>query len=293
MAERSERSEEFKAIGTSWHIQFSCPDPITCDELVESVKERIELFESHYSRFREDSFVGQIAKQSGTYHLPPDAENMLALYKKLYDISEGKVTPLIGEVLVAAGYDKTYSLKPQASIPPAPLWEAVMEYAPPFLITKRPLQLDFGGLGKGYLIDIVAELFIAQGIDDFIINAGGDIAHRTTVAKTARIGLEDPDDSTKIIGVAQLNNKSLAGSSGNRRAWAQFHHIIDPDSTASPRHIAGVWVVADTTLVADGLTTALFFVQPELLERHFNFEYCILYSDRSAKVSPLFPAVLY
>ncbi len=285
--------EEFKAIGTSWQITFDGHDVLNSETTITQIKDRIELFESLYSRFRADSFVGQITKQSGIYELPPDAEKMLALYKKLYDLSSGKVTPLIGAVLVDAGYDATYSLTPKNAIQQAERWEDVMEYVPPFLSTKKPLQLDFGGLGKGYIIDIVAELFKEHGIHDFMINAGGDMAHSTTVGKKSRIGLEDPDDTSKIIGVLELQNKSLAGSSGNRRNWAHYHHIIDPDSTESPRHIAAMWVVADTTIVADGLTTALFFMSPEQLQSHFEFEYCILYSDRSAKVSKDFPAVLY
>jgi thiamine biosynthesis lipoprotein len=283
----------FTAIGTSWQIVFDSHDVPDPDQLIILIKNRIELFESHYSRFREDSFVGQIARQAGAYELPADAEKMMALYEKLYQISGGKVTPLIGEVLVAAGYDPSYSLQPQATIPTAPIWAEVMDYQAPVLTTQMPLRLDFGGLGKGYIVDIVAELFKAKNIHDFMINAGGDIAYCSSSGKTARIGLEDPDDITKIVGVLELANKSVAGSSGNRRDWGQFHHIIDPDSTESPRHIAGLWVVADSTLLADGLATALFFIQPELLGQYFDFQYCILYSDRSAKVSKNFPAVVY
>ncbi len=286
-------SFSFKAIGTSWHIQFACSDRAVSDHLVTTVKARIELFESNYSRFREDSFVGQIARAAGQYQLPDDAALMLALYRKLYDITQGKVTPLIGEVLVAAGYDKDYSLMPKDHIPTPPAWDEVMSYQMPFLTTTRPLQLDFGALGKGYIVDIAAQVFKDNGIADFSINAGGDIAYSTTTDKPFRVGLEDPADTTQVIGVAALVNKSIAGSAGNRRAWAKYHHIIDPDLSESPRHIAGLWVVADTTLLADGLTTALFFTGPEVLRQHFDFEYLVLYSDRSIAISDAFPGELF
>ncbi len=279
----------FKAIGTQWHIQFS-PDN---EALVQTIKDRIELFEQNYSRFRGDSFVGQIAQQEGSYKLPDDAEKMLGLYRKLYDISNGKVTPLIGSVLVEAGYDKDYSLTPKDVIHKAELWDDVMQYNPPFLTTKKPLQLDFGGLGKGYIVDIVADILRDNNVLDFSINAGGDIAYSTTKQEVFRVGLEDPEDKTKIVGIADLVNKSIAGSSGNRRAWANHHHIIDPDSTESPRHIAALWVVADTTLFADGLATALFFMEPDVLQQHFSFEYLIVYSDRSMKKSEGFEGEVY
>ncbi|MDB5254740.1 MAG: ApbE-like protein thiamine biosynthesis lipoprotein [Candidatus Nomurabacteria bacterium] len=279
----------FKAIGTHWHIQFS-PDN---ESLIQTIKDRIELFEQNYSRFRGDSFVGQIAQQEGSYKLPDDAEKMLGLYRKLYAISNGKVTPLIGSVLVDAGYDKDYSLTPKEIIHKAEIWDDVMEYNPPFLTTKKPLQLDFGGLGKGYIVDIVADMLRDHNIIDFTINAGGDIAYSTIKQEVFRVGLEDPENNTKIVGIADLVNKSIAGSSGNRRTWANHHHIIDPDSTESPRHIAALWVVADTTLFADGLATALFFVEPDVLLQHFSFEYVIVYSDRSVKKSEGFVGEVY
>ena len=75
--------------------------------------------------------------------------------------------------------------------------------------------------------------------------------------------------------------------------WAQFHHIINPDTLASPRHILATWVVSDTTLLADGLATALFFTPPQNLRNHFDFEYAIVYADGHAEVSPQFPAELF
>ncbi len=282
----------FTAIGTHWHIQFYSMYENN-DVLISTVKNRIEAFEQNYSRFRGDSFVGQIAQQEGVFRLPDDAEKMLNLYRRLYDISDGKVTPLIGSVLIDAGYDANYSLTPKNSIREAELWDEVMEYNVPFLTTKRPIKLDFGGLGKGYIIDIVADIFRDHHIYDFIINAGGDIAHSSSEDAVFRVGLEDPEDKTKVIGIAEISNKSIAGSAGNRRAWGKYHHIIDPTTTESPRHIAGLWVVANTTLFADALTTALFFMEPDILLQHFSFEYAIVYSDRSIKHSPHFPAEFY
>lgn len=279
----------FTAIGTHWHIEFS-PDT---DALIPVLRERIELFEQHYSRFRADSFVGQIARQAGSYELPADAQELLALYRKLYDITGGKVTPLIGSVLVESGYDETYSLTPQKTIHKAENWDMVMQYRAPTLTTQKPVQLDFGGLGKGYIVDIVATLLKEYGINDFIVNAGGDISYNTGTDGVFRVGLEDPEDSTKIIGIAELHNTSIAGSSGNRRAWANRHHIIDPDSTESPQHIVALWVVAQSTVLADGLATALFFVSPEVLLQHFSFEYVIVYKDRSVTRSEGFRGEVY
>jgi thiamine biosynthesis lipoprotein ApbE len=52
-------------------------------------------------------------------------------------------------------------------------------------------------------------------------------------------------------------------------------------------------VIADHTITADGLSTALFLKQPEMLATQFQFEYLILYDDYSFKKSDNFHAVLF
>jgi thiamine biosynthesis lipoprotein len=61
----------------------------------------------------------------------------------------------------------------------------------------------------------------------------------------------------------------------------------------SPQHIAAVWAVADTALLADGMTTCLFFTEPDILQQHFSFEYVIMYTDRTVHLSAGFPGELF
>ena len=115
-----------------------------------------------------------------------------------------------------------------------------------------------------------------------MVNAGGDIR---TKGRTLRVGLENPADTTQAIGVAEISNISICGSAGNRRAWDKYTHIINPKTAKSPTETLAVWVVAESTILADGLTTALFFTEPNLLKDKFNFEFFLLKLNR--KNSPL------
>jgi len=283
----------FGAIGTIWQISLSGVDAVKAEAVLLAIKDRVEAFEAAYSRFRPDSIVGQIAKSASDYRLPDDAAPMIELYRKFYKVTDGTVTPLIGQVLSDAGYDTAYSLKPKPSIAPAKDWDTVMSFEAPILHVNEPIKLDFGAIGKGYIVDIVAELLRAKGIAEYTVNAGGDIAHQSMDGAALRVGLEDPEDSKLVIGQAELGDACLAGSAGNRRTWDRFHHIIDPRTVESPRHIKALWVVADSTALADGLATALFFTTPEKLAKQFDFSYVILNADRSAVISPNFPGELF
>jgi thiamine biosynthesis lipoprotein len=281
---------DFEAIGTVWKIEVfnSVPDKAAA-RLRQSVLTRIDEYDKNYSRFRDDSLVTSMSREAGRYTLPDDAQPLLDLYKQLYDISDGAVTPLIGQTLVEAGYDASYSLKPGKMNTP-PKWEDILDYKFPHFTLKQPALLDFGAAGKGYLVDIIGGILHEHGANSYLINAGGDILYQTTNSERLNIGLEHPADSSMAIGVAHISNQSLCGSAGNRRAWGKYHHIIDPKSLDSPRHIAAAWIVADTALLADGLATAIFFVHPEDLQSHFNFEYAIIRSDMSLEHSEKFPA---
>jgi thiamine biosynthesis lipoprotein len=244
----------------------------------------------HYSRFRSDSLIARISRNAGEYKMPEDFPPMIELYHKLYRATGGLVTPLIGQVLVDAGYDAAYSLKMNAPLARPPQWEDVISYTDGMLVVATPVLLDFGAAGKGYLVDLVSEIVESFGIDSYCVDAGGDIRHRGEEA--LRVGLEHPLDITQVIGVTNLHNKSLCASAGNRRAWGEMHHIMHPATLTPVSDIIATWVIADTTLIADGIATALFFTAPDRLAE-FSFEYLILRKDFSIQTSPAFPAELF
>jgi thiamine biosynthesis lipoprotein len=280
----------FEAIGTRWTVDiFSAMSAATAKAVQQEVLERIDVFDRNYSRFRADSLVTEMSRKPGSYTLPGDAKPLMDLYFKLYQVSGGTVTPLIGRTLEQAGYDAHYSLKPGRLTTP-PQWEEVMDYDFPYLTLHRPALLDFGAAGKGYLVDIVSRLLHGWGVSSYCINAGGDILYQTSSDELLDIGLEHPGDPELAIGVAHLHNQSLCGSAGNRRAWGEFHHIMSPRTLRSPGHLAAAWVAAENALLADGLATAVFFVNPKILQQHFNFEYALVRADFSLTHSPGFPA---
>ncbi len=283
----------FDAIGTTWKIDLlQDVSSEKRDQLMRAILARIDVFDRDYSRFREDSLIAEMARKAGTYTLPDDAAPMMAIYRRLYDLTDGRFTPLIGNVMVDAGYDAKYSFRPQPLTRP-PRWEDALSYHHPVLEVKQPAWLDFGSAGKGYLIDIVGQVLLDNGVRAFCIDAGQDILHCSTDGSRRRVGLEHPGNFSQVIGVVELGNESICGSAGNRRNWADYHHIIDPRTLLSPRHLLAAWVVADTAMVADAIATALFLVSPETLAPHFDFAFLTVGADMSARFSQGFNAELF
>ncbi len=278
---------DFEAIGTIWNIEFEAHQELA-PMIAELIAVHISEFDRTYSRFRADSWVWSVRKP-GDYTAPADLAPMLDMYEQLYKITNGLVTPLIGDAMERAGYDSMYSLKP-TKLRPIPELPETVELTDNTLHVKYECLLDFGAIGKGYLVDQIAELIQDQGITTYLIDAGGDIRVASpTLRSSTPVGLEDPEQLGTAIGIAELSNQSLCASAGSRRKWGEFHHIINPSTLRSTETVTATCVVAKTTMLADGLSTALFFTPPSRLQKEFEFEYVMQMSDNSIRTSDNFP----
>ena len=281
-------SLRFDAIGTPWVIETATPLTLDIENLIKS---RIEAFDKTYSRFRRDSLVLLAAKEAGIYTFPSDAEELFEFYETLYGLTQGKVTPLIGSVLENAGYDADYSFKalPQQELPG--LHDA-LERNKSVIEVKIPVTIDVGAAGKGFLVDEVSKILDQAGIHEYVVDASGDMRHKGLSDNT--VGLEHPLDPAKIIGSIGVLNKSLCASASNRRKWGEGqHHIFDPHTLTPANIIIATWVMADSAMVADGLATALFFTDPNVLRKEFSYEYVRMRSDGAIDYSPAFEGKLF
>jgi thiamine biosynthesis lipoprotein len=279
----------FEAIGAPWRI--TTPRALDAS-LVQSIHTRIEQFDSVYSRFRADSLVSRIAAEAGSFAFPPDAAPLFSLYRTLYYATEGAMSPLVGGRLENLGYDRDYTLRPRDESVEVPVWDDIMRWDGTRLTTTAPVLVDVGAAGKGYLVDLVAAVLDEGGIDEYLVDASGDLLHRG--AEPVRVGLEHPLDATQAIGICELANASLCASAPGRRSWGDgLHHILDATTGLPTRTVAATWALAPSGLQADGLATALFFAAAPALSASYKFEYVRMFPDSRVEYSRAFPGELF
>ncbi|MBG6055539.1 thiamine biosynthesis lipoprotein [Salinibacterium sp. CAN_S4] len=265
----------FDAIGTGWQIDTA--EPIS-QGLATRIHARIDEFDRTYSRFRDDSLVSTIARSPGTFGFPDDAAALFDTYRRLYAATDGRMSPLVGRAMDDLGYDRTYSLRPTGRVRAAPNWDEAFAWDGRALTTLRPVSIDVGAVGKGYLVDLVLELLAEAGHTEAIVDASGDIRHRG--AEPIRVALEHPRDPSKAIGIANIGNGSICASASNRRAWGDgLHHVVDATTGLPTREVIATWAITPLALEADGLATALFFTDPERLEAEFSFDWVRMLTD--------------
>lgn len=276
-------SWKFDAIGTKWEIASA--DSIS--EITKAcVLERIDAFDAVYSRFRSDSSIRRMAEAPGEYTLPKSSEIIFDFYDKLWNITAHKVTPMVGDILSNAGYDEAYSLKPNKEISPAPNYQKILHRNGTKVTLSQKALIDIGAVGKGFLVDEITDLLMSEGHSSFVVDGSGDL--RVMGERVEVVGLEYPHDPTRIIGTIDVSGRSLCASGVNRRAWGNWHHIIDPTTATPTQEIIATWVIADSAMVADGLATALFFTMPQKLAEQYTYEYMRMHADGSVEYSNYF-----
>lgn len=291
MSQPSSGSWTLNAIGTQWQIDTGA---VLSDAQKQEVIDDIIAYDRVFSRFIEGSLIDRIHHRAGSYRFPLYADELFALYTQLYELTDGIFTPLVGQILDDLGYDAAYALKQKHSPKTPAQWPDVASYQGHVLTTTTPLLLDVGAAGKGHIVDLIVTRLASYGITECVVEAGSDMYVRRSADRPLRVGLEHPHDTKQVIGVIEMTEKSLCGSGINRRSWGGgLHHIINPHTAAPSEGIIASWVIADTTMLADALATALFLVEPSLLLKQFAFEYIRINDALQIDASPAFQKALF
>lgn len=125
----------------------------------------------------------------------------------------------------------------------------------------RGVQLTLDGAAKGCIVDRMSRAMVRAGVENHLINAGGDIraSGRPAPGELWRAGLEDPVRGG-ISRTIALPAGGLASSGGYAAFYdrsREHHHIVRPVDGVSPRGTAAASVFAPTVGEADGLATAM------------------------------------
>ncbi|MBO7327313.1 MAG: FAD:protein FMN transferase [Lentisphaeria bacterium] len=126
------------------------------------------------------------------------------------------------------------------------------------------MELDMGGIAKGYAVDRAAAAVSAAGIDSGVIDIGGNLrmlSQPPPGKKYYAIGIRDPEKKKKILpGVLKVAPGMAVSSSGDYERFVTYNgvrhsHIISP-KTGYPANISAVTVVASKAMDADIFSTA-------------------------------------
>jgi thiamine biosynthesis lipoprotein len=123
----------------------------------------------------------------------------------------------------------------------------------------RPLQIDLGGIAKGYAVDRAVAALKRAGVPAGVVNAGGDL--RVFGAQPRTIHIRRPDRPNESLPLLEVANAAVA-TSGAYFASRSYRGglvspIVDPVTGESCRDARSVTVIASNCALADALTKVL------------------------------------
>jgi thiamine biosynthesis lipoprotein len=131
------------------------------------------------------------------------------------------------------------------------------------------MKLGLGGIGQGYIADMVTKLLKSKGVVSGIINVSGDISTwgKQPNGKQWKVGIKNPMNKNKIFAMFPLEDSAVE-TSGSYEKFVVFNgirysHIIDPRTGYPAKGLVSVSVFAKTTEIADALATGIFVLGKE------------------------------
>jgi len=269
-------------MGTSYHIRLAAQDAkIDIGSLEEKIRLRLDGIDNKMSTYKKDSDISRFNRNSSYDWVPASVETMTVIdaAQAISRQSNGAFDITIGKLVNLWGFGPTVNIE---TIPDSVVVHNLqtqvgyhhleLRQTPPALRKdSQEIYLDLSAIAKGYAVDAVARLLLGYGINNFLVEIGGEIV--THGQKTPKnpwvIGIETPKAEQRSIRKRlQLHNIAMATSGDYRNYFeyqgVRYSHTIDPSTGYPIKHqLASVTVIAPTCMRADALATALMVMGPE------------------------------
>jgi len=194
---------------------------------------------------------------------------VLQLSKTIHQLTGGAFDPTVGPLVNAWGFGpgekRTIDSLNIDSLKALVGFEKVSFDKSQVSKAVEGLQLDFSAIAKGYAVDVVGEFLEARGVNDYMVEIGGEVRCRgqNPEGKTWRIGIEEPtleEEERGLFATVILEERSLA-TSGNYRNFYEldgkkYVHTISPFTGEPVQHsLLSASVFSKSCITADALAT--------------------------------------
>ncbi len=159
------------------------------------------------------------------------------------------------------------------------------------------MEIDLGGIAKGYTSSRVMDIFREHGVKHGLVSLGGNVQAIGTKknGKPWRVAIQNPESEMEYLGVLNIEDKCVITSGGYERYFEKdgvhYHHIIDP-RTGYPADsgLISATIISDDGALADGLSTSLFIMGKDEAEKYWrehadDFDYILEDEDGTLYVT--------
>jgi len=258
-----------QALGTVYSISYYDTQNRNFQSEIESLFDSVN---NVFSIYNENSFISNVNNniifEIGNYKW---FEEVFSVAKIVHTETGGAFDPTIAPLVNAWGFGKNKNINTDSinidSLRQIVGFDKISISNGKIIKEDLCISLDFNAIAKGFCTDVAASYLKNMGIDNFLVEVGGEIASEGSKINNEpwRIGIEKPSnnayDGQEVLQIIKIKDKAMATSGNYRRYYEKdgqrYAHTIDP-KTGHPveNNLLSVTVIADKCVFADAYATA-------------------------------------
>ncbi|OHB70276.1 MAG: hypothetical protein A2V70_17065 [Planctomycetes bacterium RBG_13_63_9] len=292
-----------ETMGTSYTVKVvALPQTVELEMLRQEIQETLSRIDGLMSTYRAESEISRFNRYDGIdwFVVSPETASVVHEAVRLGELTEGAFDVTVGPLvnLWSFGPEKDSAQRVPSPGEIASVRQRVgfrnlaVRISPPALRKNRnDLYVDLSGIAKGFAVDQIAEHLDFRGIEDYMVEIGGEIRAKGHNHRGIpwRLAVESPlADRRMVHRVVSLENAAMATSGDYRNYFekdgTRYCHIIDSRSGRPVAHgLASATVIGPSCSRADALATALMVLGPdagfELAQREHLAVFLLLKTD--------------
>lgn len=272
------------------------------DEVLKKLEDKINELDDMLSTGKETSEVSRL-NRGGEAVLSPTMANLVKRSLDIYKKTDGLFDITIYPLMELWGFPtKNYRVPSEKEIEEKLKLVGsdkidFNEETRKISFKNKGMEIDFGGIGKGYITDELVKILTDEKVESAIINLGGNVFgfRKKPDGSLWNIAIRDPNEPDKYMAAIRLEDSAVITSGGYERYFEEngiiYHHILDP-RTGKPSEsgLKSVSIISKDGTLADALSTSLFIMGEEKAigywkENGSNFDILLMTNDNRLLVS--------
>ena len=267
------------AMGSEFSIDLYAPDKETANQWAELSFDEIDRIEALLSNYQPTSELSRISREASEHEVVTDPETFGFLQASLSwsRRTDGAFDITVGPLMRAWGFffnnGRIPSTEELNALRARTGWAKVLLQPTTRGVRFQngaKMELDPGGIGKGYAVDRVVALLREQHVTAALISAGSSSLFAIGAPpgeKGWRVNIPDPARAGSIMSVVYLRDESLSTSACTEKFFIKeghrYCHILDPKTERPMEDMLQTTVIAPTAIDTDALSTSTFVLGAE------------------------------
>ncbi|HNV92794.1 MAG TPA: FAD:protein FMN transferase [Candidatus Cloacimonas sp.] len=238
---------------------------------IDSVFNFIRSLEDKLNEYDPNSYLGKINADSlnTVFDMDPDMYNLLTIADSLFKMTNGAFDPTIKPVWDLWNFNAENPVPPDSLVLKEMLSKVdftKIRYDEKRLIKPLGMQLTFGAIAKGYILDKARDHMQTLNLDNGYINCRSSMTF-FGYKKPQIVYIQHPRKLDDYIASFKVLNQSISTSGDYQQFYeyngVRYHHIISPFTGYPVPDVHSVTVLCSSAAWSDGISTALFLLPPE------------------------------